>query len=262
MEGLLPRSKRNAVADMVDLDIRLAPVESPQGPEKNTFSLQSSLRVHVAERECPEYGTYRVALKKVTIRVVMEGLEMAPGPRPHDPIRERGETVKISDRSEVKNESSLGGGLKLSLGLDQKPDASINGEAAAKRSSTNTTTIERTNEITTRCVNARPGDRWEVQEPSGDVLQATYLTEADPLGNVVVKDRSNRRSVTATVEILQKDLQIDLVEGARLRALLPRKFQLNKDRLAAIVLADNLSAQLGDIYTGKIVLSCAEDECE
>ncbi len=252
------RSKQNAIADLVDLSIRLSQdVDQDENSTENSYlySIRSTLRVSYAEMYCTEQNIYfKVSIKKLFIRLNLEGLDLHPEGGTYDPVKISGKTKKISDKKELKTEASLSGGGDLKVGTSEAQAASASVGAKFLKSWSDSKTVETQHEHTTQYVTQRPGERWEVHDPEQDSLNATYLTEERPLCKVVSKEHSNRRSAVGYVEISQKDLQIDFENIST-----AKKLTTNKSKLSAIVIAKGLSTEMGQNYTGKIFLCKAED---
>lgn len=251
---IMGHDKQNAIRDMVDFDVRLRANEASEGH----FYVEAELRAAEAEIYDDTTGiTLKVSAQRIMLRFEMEGLEVAPGARHHDELRTTGPTRKTTDKAEFRASGAASTSVTGRAGVDGmtgNAEATVKGEAAVNASRT----VEATSESATRYVIARPGDRWEVVEDEGQSLDATYLTSETPLCVVRTQKGANRAGLTATAEILERDLKIDLVMAKSLLG----KVSVTKKKLTEIVIAKALAESIGAKYKGKIIVSRVETDVE
>lgn len=239
-------SNKNSVSDLCELGVRT--VRDETGAEE--FHCVAELRLASAELPIGD-DDCEVSVSRATIVVDLEGLAPRPGSRFGEPKRKN--AVEINKT--IKKEVSAGTSFRGEAGIGLTPssfDARIGARAAFDAASETNATIEANETLEHLRVKALPNLRWDVSEYDGTALTDTYLAE-DTLVTVNKSDRSNRCSVTTSVTVKQRHLEIRPIEQKRFSNLRGN----NKQRLLDIFVAKSLSAAIsaGGGYRGEIKLS-------
>lgn len=239
-------SNNNSVSDLCELGVRAVRDES--GVED--FHCVAELRLASAELLIGD-DDCEVSISRATIVVDLEGLEPKPGSRLGEPKRKNAVEINKTLKKEVSTATSFRGKTGVEL-TTCSFDARVGAGAAFDTASKTDATVEANEVIEHLRVKAVPNLRWEVSEYDGTALTDTYLTE-DTLVTVNKSDRSNRCSVTTSVTVKQRHLEIQSIEQ---KSFFNRRGN-NKQRLLDIFVAKSLSAAIsaGGGYRGEIKLS-------
>ncbi len=233
---------RHAAQDLIELRTWL----KPKGKQ---VQLIADLRAFSAEMEGDGF-TASVAIKKATIEVELDGLDFAPGLRFGEPVA-KAKTSTTVEKDQRKTEAEVKGKASIDTSLVPIVGGAAKGTMAVSQTSTTTTTTKEHHYP----VRAIPGGRWLVTEPEDGPLSNSYLT-GDALCDTVPITGSNRLGSTTRITAKQKDLVIKPV------GKFFERFNVNQERLAAVVLAKALNGPREEGYRGVLVLCESEAEPE
>jgi len=241
--------RKNALPELMDLRAR---IDHASG-SKDEAGLSVELRIGSADLEDDQGELLaRVSVKKAILSVDCDGMDIAPGERHGEPVKEGGPVTKHQIRSEAI--STVQGGLDANLVASSKEGASGAGalKAGASREIKTSRTRESSYEEQVSFVRALGGDRWEISEPDETPLEGTYLNDKR-ICSVVPSKGANRQVVKVTTEVKQRDLDFDHSHKFF------RGLTATHSRLAKIVIAKAINGG-GSEYRGKVILSEVEVE--
>lgn len=240
--SMMPPKTLNAIPELVDLRIRVQRANDQDGRSQ----LHADLRVGRAEIE-DERTPFDVQVKRLTLDLGLEGFLIAPATRFGEPIKENVVRVKRTATSESSGKATFGGTLSLKVDRSSA-NPSIGADVTGTRETSTNEKIEHTSEEVFFRVRAIPNDRWEIREPNGTELSATYLND-DKLCELEPIIGANWRSLCARIICNQRDLSFDF-KGVVAR------LTTNKSRLLGVVVAKAISNDRQ--YKGRLILSQVE----
>lgn len=243
----------NAIVDLVELLLRVAKAENDAAETE----VRVDLRLAAADLDGDNGLSFNVAVQKMWISLDLSGLTISPGARHGEPTKPNQVDVERTTKTENVVEKQAHAGLNLRL--DPKAfvgDGSIEGGAkhnSAGKRTVSETASEKSPHIR---VKARGGNRWEIAEADGELLDGTYLSN-DLLCRVVATAGANSQIVELCAYAKQKDIVLKATRnGTRIPFLTN-----NHEKMLKILIAKAISAS-GSSYAGTIAFSKSEGEIE
>lgn len=237
---------KNSISDLCELGVRTVDA----GNEAKEFHCIAELRFTVAELPIGD-DDCEVKISQATIVVDLEGLEPKPGTRIGEPKKNNAVELTKTMRKDVSSQFSRHADAAVQMSLAAF-GTGANANVAFDATTSNNATIEAREKQEFFRVRALPNLVWKVSEYDGAALSDTYLSE-DTLLTVNKSDRANRCSVTTSVKVKQRHIEIKAIGP---RSML-KKLSTNQKRLLDIFIAKSLSAAVsaGGSYRGEIKLS-------
>jgi hypothetical protein len=227
--------------------------------DENEKDIKFELRIGEITLSDDETLTFTVSAKRAFFDLDLEGMSVIPGTKFGDVIRPN--EVNVQRKQDTRKESTVTAGG--TLGVSSTKGFFADAEVGAKLLDSAADTVTRIESIVETRVTPRGGNKWEILEPNGDVLNGLYLDIDKALCRLRPEARANRSSVTARVYVKRRDMiyTIDPSTSTLLRRCLPP----NKERILGIVLNKALNARSADPEvrsSGDIIVSQVETDYE